>query len=215
MAEGTDTYEALAVPLYGESEIKQTAGDEAVDILTLTGSTGTMTGDFLVAQSGAGTEVFVVSASGAITSAAGITLSGVSPFTAVLSSTAANAFSVSVTSTGAIAVGTATNSVLYVSASTKSVLNSIITYVSTSTGGEVGTCNTVLLTQGSKAPSFLISTGATAAGVGAVTTNGFVTAGLFLTSALGTTVPISAISVQLGSGTYYIPCLTTTTLAAS
>lgn len=213
MAEGTNAYDGLAVGLHGEYEMHQVAGDEAIDILTLTGSTGTQTGDFLVAQSGAGTEVFVVSASGAITAAAGI--SGLTASSLTLSSTAANGYSVAVTSTGAIASGSYLNSAFYVSMSSKAVLNSILTYVGSCTGGEVGSCNSVFATYGSKAPSYFIATGTTVAGVGAVGDNGFVLSGQFLVSALATTVPISAIKVLLGSGTYYIPCLTTTTLAAS
>ena len=215
MAEGDYTYFGLAVPLSGESEIKQIAGDEAIDILTLTGSTGTQTGDFLVAQSGAGTEVFVVSASGAITSAAGLSLSGVSPFTAVLSSTAANVFNVTVTSTGAIAAGTHTNSVLHVQASSKSVLNSIITYVSTCTGGEVGTCNAFFTVQGSKAPSYLFSVGGSAAGVGNAADNGFVDAGTYLAAAVATTVATCTIRILLGDSPWYIPAWPSTAFAAS
>ncbi|KKK54417.1 hypothetical protein LCGC14_3084970, partial [marine sediment metagenome] len=45
MAEGTKTYEGLAVPLFGESEIKQQ--DITKDILTLT-SYASNTSDFLV-----------------------------------------------------------------------------------------------------------------------------------------------------------------------
>lgn len=64
MAEGTDTFAGLAVPLLGESEIKQqTVGN---DILTITGKSG-QTGDFLVCQTSAGTEKVVFSAAGAAT----------------------------------------------------------------------------------------------------------------------------------------------------
>ena len=57
MAEGTDTYMGLAVPLYGESEItQQTLGN---DILSITGA-ASQTGDFLVLQNSSGTERFVV-----------------------------------------------------------------------------------------------------------------------------------------------------------
>ena len=64
MAEGNKTFLGLAVPLLGESEIKQqTLGD---DILTITGA-ASQTGDFLVCQDSAGTEKFVVTKDGAIT----------------------------------------------------------------------------------------------------------------------------------------------------
>ena len=64
MAEGTSTYKGLAVPLNGESEIKQITA--ATDILTLTAVTAA-TGDFLVCQTAGGGEVVVVDASGYIT----------------------------------------------------------------------------------------------------------------------------------------------------
>lgn len=71
MAEGSDTYKGLAVPLWGESEIvQQTAGN---DILTLTAVTGA-SGDFLVAQTAGGGEVFVVGAAGEVSAAGEIAL---------------------------------------------------------------------------------------------------------------------------------------------
>ena len=72
MAEGTNTYEGLAVPLFGESVIAQQTG--ATDILTLTGGNG-QTGDFLVCQSSTGTEKFVVAYDGALTVAGAVGLS--------------------------------------------------------------------------------------------------------------------------------------------
>ncbi|GAG08143.1 unnamed protein product, partial [marine sediment metagenome] len=64
MAEGTQSYMGLAVPLLGESEIvAQTA---ATDILTITGA-GSHTGDFLVCQNSAGSELAVIDISGNIT----------------------------------------------------------------------------------------------------------------------------------------------------
>ena len=73
MAEGNKTYEGLAVPLFGESEIKQATA--ATDLLTLTGASG-MSGDFLVCQSSAGSEVFVVTSAGAQT-VASLTVTGI------------------------------------------------------------------------------------------------------------------------------------------
>ena len=64
MSEGTGTYKGLAVPLLGESEIKQVTA--ATDIVTLTAASGA-TGDFLVAQTVGGGEVFVVDADGDVT----------------------------------------------------------------------------------------------------------------------------------------------------
>jgi hypothetical protein len=63
MAEGTKTYEGLAVPLLGEAEmVQQTA---ATDLLTMTGA-ASMTGDFLVLQDSTGTELFVINSDGDI-----------------------------------------------------------------------------------------------------------------------------------------------------
>lgn len=64
MPEGTKTYKGLAVPLYGESEIKQVTA--ATDIVTLTAITGA-SGDFIVCQTAGGGEVFVVAAAGELT----------------------------------------------------------------------------------------------------------------------------------------------------
>jgi len=64
MAEGTSTYKGLAVPLNGESEIKQITA--ATDILTLTAVTAA-TGDFLVCQTAGGGELVVVDANGYLT----------------------------------------------------------------------------------------------------------------------------------------------------
>jgi len=64
MAEGSKTYRGLAVPLYGESEIKQSTA--ATDIITLTAITGA-SGDFLVCQTAGGGEVFVIGAAGELT----------------------------------------------------------------------------------------------------------------------------------------------------
>ena len=68
MAEGTSTYQGLAVPLRGNSEI-QAVGNTA-DIITITGYTTDQTGDFLVAQLSDGTEKFVVDVSGNVTATA-------------------------------------------------------------------------------------------------------------------------------------------------
>ena len=64
MAEGNSSYKGLAVPLAGESEIKQITA--ANDIVTLTAITGA-TGDFLVAQTSGGGEVSLIDANGYVT----------------------------------------------------------------------------------------------------------------------------------------------------
>jgi hypothetical protein len=72
MTEGTKTYEGLAVPLYGESEIKQQA--LATDLLTLTGA-ASMSGDFMVIQNSTGAELIVVGCNGTVDFAIGSTTS--------------------------------------------------------------------------------------------------------------------------------------------
>lgn len=64
MAEGNSSYKGLAVPLAGESEIKQITA--ATDIVTLTAITAA-TGDFLVCQTAGGGEVAVIDANGYLT----------------------------------------------------------------------------------------------------------------------------------------------------
>ncbi len=64
MAEGTKAYKGLAVPIFGESEIKQTTA--ATDILTLTAITGA-SGDFFVAQTAGGGELAVLDSEGVLT----------------------------------------------------------------------------------------------------------------------------------------------------
>jgi hypothetical protein len=64
MATGNKSYEGLAVPLFGESNIvADTAGN---DILTITGA-GSHTGDFLVCRDSDETELAVIDIAGNIT----------------------------------------------------------------------------------------------------------------------------------------------------
>lgn len=72
MAEGTKTYEGLAVPLFGESEIQQQTA--ATDLLTLTGASS-MSGDFVVMQNSTGAELLVVGYKGTVDFAIGSTTS--------------------------------------------------------------------------------------------------------------------------------------------
>lgn len=85
MTEGTDAYKGLAVPLFGDCEIK--ARTTGTDILTLTGMTG-QTGDFLVCRTGTGTtsEEFSVTidgnvASGDVNVTGATTLTGIVTYT--------------------------------------------------------------------------------------------------------------------------------------
>ena len=216
MAEGTSTFMGLAPALLGESEIKQQTA--ATDIVTITGA-ASQTGDYIVAQNSTGTEHFVVSSSGLVT-ATGVSLSGVAAFTGAVtmsgvSSTTSAGLTVSVTSTGAIAeYGTMPNAIV-VAASSKSVLHSIIQYQS-GAGSEVGTCDTFFSVVGSKAPSYLLSVGATKAGIGAAVSNGFFTAtNFYYVSAPSTAIPMGAIKILAGSKAFYIPCIPDTGMAAS
>ena len=73
MTVGDKTFKGLAVPLSGESEIKQvTLG---TDILTITG-VGSQSGDFLVLRNSALTETVVVEVSGNTTIAGTLTAVG-------------------------------------------------------------------------------------------------------------------------------------------
>jgi hypothetical protein len=202
MAEGTNSYHGLAVPLFGESEIKQQT--VATDILTLTGG-ASQTGDFLVCQNSTGTENFVISASGAISAV-------VAPTFTVSSSGQAAGVIVSVTSTGAIAQGATLVNAVLVNASSKSVLNSIVGYDSTA-GAEVATCEAFFAVHGSKAPSYLFSVGATAAGVAAAADNGFVEVATRFLAAPDTTRTYAAAKVLAGSKVYYIPMVPDTGMA--
>src|SRR3972149_2980655 len=63
MAAGNKTYRGLAVPLNGESEIKQVTA--ATDILTITGASG-QSGKFLVLRNSSESEIFSISSAGAL-----------------------------------------------------------------------------------------------------------------------------------------------------
>jgi len=61
MAEGTEAYEGLAVPLFGESKI--VGNTAANDVFTIEGASS-QTGDFLVCQTSTPTEVFYIESDG-------------------------------------------------------------------------------------------------------------------------------------------------------
>ena len=66
MAVGSDTYNGLGVPLFGDFEIKQRTA--ATDVITITGA-ASQSGDFIVARNSSNTEKFVVEDSGRIVAA--------------------------------------------------------------------------------------------------------------------------------------------------
>ena len=138
MAEGTTTYDGLAVPLSGESEITQTT--LGTDILTLTG-VASQTGDFLVCQNSAGTEVFVVDVNGALT--VGSSVTGTQQTLTISATTMVAGLNVVVSSTGALAaLGTAEVAVtgVTVSPSSKAIMNAAFAYA----GGSTATGNTAI-----------------------------------------------------------------------
>ena len=202
MPVGKSSYDGLAPALLGESEIVQQTA--ATDVLTVTGASG-QTGDFLVLRNSSNTELFVVSASGALTGSVG-------PVISLSSSGKAGAVQVSVTSTGAIAQGATQLNAVLVSQSSKSVLNSVVGFNSGG-GSEVGTCEAFLAVHGSKAPSYLFSVGATAAGVAAAADNGFVEVATRYLAAPDTTRTYAAAKVLCGSKVYYIPMVPDTGMA--
>jgi hypothetical protein len=228
MAEGNDTYFGLGVPLFGESEIKQLAGDEAVDILTLTGSTGTLTGDFLVAQTGSGTEEFVVSASGGVT-AHSLTIEGVTVLSSSLTgtqvglvlsaTTMVGALTITASSSGAIATGGTAVNAIYVSGGSKSVINAVLHY----NNGDNASAQTLLATSGSILPAAFLAIGSSAGyytGAGNVsgaigTTMFTASSSYYLTTALATTMPLALLKVLAGSKAFYIPMLTDTMITAA
>ena len=209
MAEGTKTYMGLAVPLFGEAEIKQQTA--ATDILTLTGATS-QSGDFLVCQTATGTENLVISSSGLITSVVGI--SAASLGVTLSSSGTTGALTVTVSSTGAIAAGATQANGILIAPSSKATFNAAFAYWSSTAAGALGTTNYLLACHGSKSPTYLLGVGATAVGVGAATSNGFVTAGLFLTAALATTTPMVGLKVQFGDSVFYVMCVAQCGLSA-
>ena len=79
--------------------------------------------------------------------------------------------------------------------------------------GITGACNAFFQVNGSKAPAYLFSVGASAAGVGAAAANGFFDVGKFTVSAPSTSIAIGIIKVLGGSKAYYIPCYPDTAIA--
>jgi len=216
MTKGNSTYEGLALPTHGESEITQTTA--ATDIFTITGATS-QSGDFIVCVNSTGGENIVLSSSGKITSVVGIAattadLSGLVKAT-VASTLITSGFRVLVTSTGAIAAGASLVNGFVVTPSSKANMTAAFAYnINTefTDGTSVGVCRYLLAVQGSKPPTYLLGVGATTPGVGTATDGGFVEAGLKLLTALGTGVNMVGLKVQFGDSTFYIPCIPTSTL---
>ena len=181
MATGTNTYDGMADPLFGESEIKQQTA--ATDLFTLTGASS-MTGDYVVMRTSAGVEEIVfngVSSSGSV----GIT--------------------VNVTSTGAIALGAQTNAVgVLVSASSKANMTAAFAYSVSSTAVHVGACNHLLMSNGSKAPTYFLGVSASVGpGIGAIAANGFLDNSLLINT-FTCDHPFIGLKCMAGSVAFYL-----------
>jgi len=204
MAEGSETYMGLAVPLFGESEIQaQTAAN---DILTLTGATS-HTGDFLVCQNSTGAELFVVDVNGALSVASSMT--GTQATLVVSATTQTAGLNISVTSTGALqALGTAETAVsgVLISPSSKAVMNAAFAYA----GGSTSTVNTAITLLGcmgaNSLPSYFLAIPTTGADiyVGAHSgDHGFVDASMKLNT-FTCDHPFVGIKALSGSQTIYL-----------
>jgi hypothetical protein len=181
MAEGNETYDGLAVPLFGESEITQQT--VATDILTLTGGTS-QTGDFLVLQNSTGAEKFIFSAFG---------------------SSGDNGFTILAGATGAVAAGAEVGNAILVKGSSKSIINSVLAFQNDDSA--VGTVNSMLAVHGSKGPTYFLSVGATVGGVGAEADNSFFEANIRANSTLvlpSTATIFRGLLCQSGSLTIYL-----------
>jgi hypothetical protein len=195
MSEGTGTWEGLGIPRLGEYE--QVQQDPTLDMVTLTGSTG-QSGDFFVCQDSDGSEKFVVTSSGGMTFA--------NEFAITLASTLTDAaFTVDVTSTGAIAAGTGALSTGYlVMPSSKGVMNAAFAYSVSSTTVHVGDCTHLIMTNGSKAPTYFLGISAsTGPGLGAVVDNGFFDASFTITT-FTCDHPFGGLKMIAGSVAYYL-----------
>ena len=140
----------LAPPLNGEYE--QTQQTAATDMVTLTGA-ASMTGDFVVAQNSTGAELFVLRAASATTVDASVKISP--------------------TSTGAIAAGGFAPNGFLVYPSSKAVIAAAYAYDHASS--MAGSCEFLIASGGSKAPSYFMGVGCSAGdpGTGTPIANGY------------------------------------------
>ena len=191
MAEGTSTFEGLSLPRLGEYE--QVQQNPTLDIVTITGSTG-QTGDFYVAQDSDGTEIFAISSSGMVTASKAVTYT-------LSATTVTQAVNVAVTSTGAFTQG-ANNAAYMVTGSTSSVLNACYGY----TNAEGIPPDSFCIVGGSAAPTYFLTIGTTAPGVGAGTTtvNGFFEGSHNLLDVPSSDTVFGIIKIHAGSKAYHI-----------
>jgi len=190
MAEGNETWEGGAVPLFGESEIQaQTAAN---DILTLTGASS-HTGDFLVMQNSSGAEMIVFNQ---------------------LSSSANNAITIAISSTGAMAANASANgNAILVQPTSNANFNCVVMYDNTATSAQVNSATAYLGVNGTKAPTYFLTVGTTGGpGEGAAADNGFLDVGLTGNTA-ATKAAYAGIKCLFGSKAYYILAVPDSNLA--
>lgn len=244
MAEGTSAFLGRGVGLRGNYEIQGdndtddtlsitgASSSAAGDVFVVQNSTGT---EFLVVSaSGLSTiagsyglkintgGIQIAGASsfaGAVTIGGGLAVGGSATYTAggtlaVSASTQAAGVVVNISSTGAITTGDIRVNGFLVNGSSKSVMTSAFAFNGLGGDGTV-TCQYLLAIHGSKAPAYLLGVGTSTAGVGTIADTGFIDTGLFLTSALATTVAMVALKVLLGDSVWVIPLLPSSAMAAS
>jgi hypothetical protein len=185
MAEGSETWEGGAVPLFGESEIQgQTAAN---DILTLTGASS-HTGDFLVMQNSTGAEMLVFNQ---------------------MSSSANNAITIAVSSTGAMAANASANAnAVLVQPTSNAKMNCVVMYDNSATDAQVNSAVAYLGVNGTKAPTYFLTVGTTGGpGEGAAADNGFLDASMTFGAPDATKAAYAGLKCLFGSKAYYILAL--------
>lgn len=183
------TFMGLAVPIFSDTGIE----------LIAVSSTGGIEFKEYVTLSGGETISGALTLSGSLSAAVGMT--------SVISSTTQSAgFTVSITSTGALAAGVSTVNGFVVNASSKSVLNSVVTY---NCAGDANVCTAqaFLTVNGTKAPTNFLVLG-NSGNVGAAESNGFfsITHRLTSSASISTITAFATIAVMSGTYVFYIPC---------
>lgn len=133
-----------------------------------------------------------------------------------LNSSASNALKIKLSSTGAIAATAALNAnAILVQGSSKSAINCLLMYDSVGASGSatVSTATAFLGSNGTKAPTYLMTVGGTAApSQGAATSNGFLTVGLTANTA-ATKAAWAGLKCLFGSKAYYVLAIPDTNLS--
>ncbi|MCK4815323.1 hypothetical protein KA005_06100, partial [bacterium] len=156
-----------------------------------------------------GGENLVISSSGQVTSVVGMSMtsaafSGLAAAT-LSSSGAAAGLEVLVASTGAITAGVSTCSGVLVQSSSKSNMTAAFAYQNLATSGDcVGVTNYLMACHGSKAPDYFLGVGATHAGVGAPSDNGFLDTNLRYLAAPDTADVLCGVKMLAGSMVVYL-----------